>query len=67
MRSNTQNLLRLGNFSTLMALVSGLNHSAVTRLKFSKALLPKSVAKVSMLFASVVPLHPSFRCLVADH
>ncbi|XP_042294981.1 RAS guanyl-releasing protein 4 isoform X2 [Sceloporus undulatus] len=42
----TQKLRQLQNFSTLMAIVGGLCHSAIARLKDTHALLPSEVTKV---------------------
>ncbi|XP_067317066.1 RAS guanyl-releasing protein 4 [Anolis sagrei] len=41
----TQKLRQLQNFSTLMAIVGGLCHSAIARLKDTHALLPSEVTK----------------------
>eukprot|EP01114_Cavostelium_apophysatum_P016104 TRINITY_DN4525_c0_g1_i1.p1 TRINITY_DN4525_c0_g1~~TRINITY_DN4525_c0_g1_i1.p1 ORF type:complete len:1270 (-),score=350.50 TRINITY_DN4525_c0_g1_i1:96-3905(-) len=38
-----QNLRALNNYSTLMAFLGGFNNAAVTRLKFTKALIPKRI------------------------
>ncbi|KAM6428121.1 RAS guanyl-releasing protein 4 isoform 1-T1 [Liasis olivaceus] len=42
----TQKLRQLQNFNTLMAIVGGLCHSAIARLKETHALLPSEVAKL---------------------
>ncbi|XP_053124131.1 RAS guanyl-releasing protein 4 [Hemicordylus capensis] len=42
----TQKLRQLQNFSTLMAIVGGLCHSAIARLKDTHALLPSEVTKM---------------------
>ncbi|ETE57499.1 hypothetical protein L345_16783, partial [Ophiophagus hannah] len=42
----TQKLRQLQNFNTLMAIVGGLCHSTIARLKETHALLPSEVAKV---------------------
>lgn len=42
----TQKLKQLQNFSTLMAVVGGLCHSAIARLKDTHAVLPSEVTKV---------------------
>ena len=41
----------LNNYSMLMAFVSGFSHSAVSRLKHTKALLQRSQLKVRILCA----------------
>ncbi|XP_061453991.1 RAS guanyl-releasing protein 4 [Rhineura floridana] len=42
----TQKLRQLQNFSTLMAIVGGLCHSAIARLKDTHALLPSEITKI---------------------
>eukprot|EP01094_Clydonella_sp_ATCC50884_P023673 TRINITY_DN5739_c0_g1_i2.p1 TRINITY_DN5739_c0_g1~~TRINITY_DN5739_c0_g1_i2.p1 ORF type:complete len:981 (-),score=236.14 TRINITY_DN5739_c0_g1_i2:206-2971(-) len=51
----------LNNFSMLMAFVSGFSHSAISRLKHTKALLPKTLVKQMAELDRVMSAESSFK------
>ncbi|XP_067170510.1 RAS guanyl-releasing protein 4 [Apteryx mantelli] len=56
----TQKLRELQNFNTLMAVVGGLCHSSISRLKDTQALLPPEVAKALGAMAELVSARGNF-------
>ncbi|XP_025923037.1 RAS guanyl-releasing protein 4-like, partial [Apteryx rowi] len=58
--SRPQKLRELQNFNTLMAVVGGLCHSSISRLKDTQALLPPEVAKALGAMAELVSARGNF-------
>ncbi|XP_068766643.1 RAS guanyl-releasing protein 4 [Struthio camelus] len=56
----TQKLRELQNFNTLMAVVGGLCHSSISRLRDTQALLPPEVAKALGAMAELVSARGNF-------
>jgi hypothetical protein len=54
-----QRLLQLQNFNTLMALVGGLSHSSISRLKETHSHLAPEVTKVTLAFRPLNDLNSS--------
>lgn len=56
-----EKLLELNNFQILMAFISGLNVSAISRLKWTMAKLPKSSRKSLLHLEEVMSMQSSFK------
>ncbi|KAJ8372759.1 hypothetical protein AAFF_G00277020 [Aldrovandia affinis] len=56
-----QNLRSLQNFNTLMAVIGGLCHSSISRLKDTASLLPQDVTKMLSELTDLLASHSNYR------